>query len=134
MTTGHLFLAVLPLPLNSTIFAASNSMIFSKGHKNKITAAFLLVTFLLAITPKLFVHGLFASHVENVLQHHSRCELSKAGYNCQCEDQVAESVFEGAAVDVIIHCQPTVASHVELITGTVNIPTCYTHLRGPPAV
>jgi hypothetical protein len=127
-------LPVLALPLNSTIFAASNSMILSNRHKKKITAAFLLFTFLLAVTPKLFVHALFASHVENVVKHHSDCEVSKSGYNCLCDDQVAESVFEGATVDVIIPPPLAVASHVDLVISTVSIPAYYVSLRGPPTV
>lgn len=70
---------------------------YSKKLIKQVYAALLLLVFTVGITPRLFLHTLFANHKD------SRCEavshygnpqhLSKTKLSCDCENIVAESPF-----------------------------------------
>ena len=55
----------------------------------------MLIVFSLSITPKRILHDLFAKHIDNKPQKitHHLSQLSKAGFNCDNDNLVAESSF-----------------------------------------
>ncbi len=63
----------------------------------KLVAGLLLVLFAFGITPKRTLHNLVADHrdgkVAVIFHDHTGTELSKAAFNCQCENLISESPF-----------------------------------------
>ncbi len=74
-------------------------MSFQKNIK-KLSGIFITCLFLLSITPRQYVHYLFAHHhdsIEKVVRTHNT-SLSVGGYNCNVDQLVAESNFENDTV------------------------------------
>jgi len=61
----------------------------------RFVALFLLGVFTLAITPKKTLHVLLANHTDNTTKSNDEIDkqFSKAGFNCKCDNLVAESTF-----------------------------------------
>lgn len=104
----------------------------------KFIAGLLLVVFAFGISPKRTWHNLVANHKDGratALAHdHQGADISKAAFNCQCDNLISESPFVAAAV-----VTETVAVSHHTVCFAV-IPTapyspglfCF-GLRGPPA-
>ena len=101
----------------------------------QVFACIVLIVFPIGITPKKYLHDIFARHEDTRrVSDHTTTAVSKAGYNCNCEDQVAESNFlhPYPYLDIVL---PSASS----TTGILNIafsslPKYYTSLRGPPVM
>jgi hypothetical protein len=96
----------------------------------------MLMLFTLSITPKLFLHAVFADHTDVVYKKTGgETQVSKSGFSCDCNNQVATSPFiehddtpEPGILTVYQLVVPPFSSH--LIAST----PLYCALRGPPAL
>ena len=95
----------------------------------------LLVLFTLSITPKLYLHAIFADHTDIVLKKtDGKTQVSKNGFTCDRNNQVATSPFieHADALDIgILHVYQSFIPHFpsKVIANT----QFYFELRGPPA-
>src|SRR5258706_342024 len=71
------------------------SILHSHVFLKRFVALFLLGVFTLAITPKKTLHVLLANHTDNTTKSNNEIgqQFSKAGFNCKCDNLVAESTF-----------------------------------------
>jgi hypothetical protein len=102
----------------------------------KFLAGFLLLVFAFGITPKRTLHNLIATHKDaQAIKHdHPGTCVSKAVFNCQCENLVAESFFVAEPATGLI----AVAFRFAIQNHNYNEPFLSTAifnraLRGPPA-
>ena len=67
----------------------------NKNYIKSVGTGLFLFVFTIAITPKLYLHYLFAHHTDQKGSKKTATEksFSTSGYNCKCDDQVAESNF-----------------------------------------
>jgi hypothetical protein len=108
---------------------------FNKSHILKaIGALLLLFVFALGITPRMTLHGWFANHKDSTskIPDGKTQQISKAGFNCNCDDLVAESHFItfGALVAVNFPCIHSFTSFC--IPSFRSLTSFYNDLRGPP--
>ena len=98
----------------------------------------LMVFFALSITPKRFLHDIFAKHIDNskgpVKNNSHPYQLDNAGYNCDNDNLVAESSFEieqqNFSFPVFFCFSAYTIQHISF-SSTFGI---YSPLRGPPAI
>ncbi|WP_276482551.1 hypothetical protein [Paraflavitalea pollutisoli] len=103
-----------------------------------LVALAMLLLFTLSITPRQYLHDLFADHRDIAVHTHDTDEdqLDTAGFSCNTHDQVAESPFTGHPA------QPRITPPLLFPTATTQ--HFLTHLRlqapsvvdgrGPPAL
>jgi hypothetical protein len=96
----------------------------------------LLLLFTFSITPRQLLHDAFANHKDTAVKASAARTplLSNAGFNCACDNLVAESPFTEAAIAVDII--PPMAFAVQPavpVPGIHFIPIVFSGLRGPPA-
>ena len=98
--------------------------------------ALLLIVFGIAITPKLYLHNLFASHIDLVSKQKdsSKEAISTSGYHCLCDDQVAESPFLGTLPPAEAILPIFYSSAGLLKVSCTSLPAYHTTLRGPPVM
>lgn len=89
---------------------------------------------MLGITPKKFLHDLFAKHTDVTfkLKSDKPFQLSTSGYNCDCDNLVAESTFTN---DLQVFNFPVFTSFSNYIVRDISfssIDKTYSPLRGPP--
>jgi hypothetical protein len=108
---------------------------FNKSHSLKnISTILLLFAFTLGITPKKTFHDWFANHKDNTSTAplSKTQQLTKAGFNCNCENLVAESHFVTFSSLIVVNF-PSVNSFVSFsIPSLVSLPLFQNTLRGPP--
>ena len=100
----------------------------------KISSVTILFIFTLAITPKITLHGWFANHVDTTAGHTStdKSLISKAGFNCKCDDLVAEGHFISGSNPVLIDVS-VVYSFASYTLPEYPCSQVLNHLlRGPP--
>ncbi|MEO6454043.1 MAG: hypothetical protein ABIN97_08230 [Ginsengibacter sp.] len=107
---------------------------FRSFRISRFISGVLLVIFALGITPKRFVHDLTTKHIDNSLKktNHTHYQLSKSGYNCDCDNLVAESIF---VTDQQVFSFPLSTSFSDYSFKEISfysISKTYTLLRGPP--
>jgi len=100
----------------------------------RFLSGLLLIVFALSITPKRFLHNLFAKHIDITSKKRNDIpfQLSKSGYNCDCDNLVAESTFVS---DQHIFSFPLFTSFSAYIFKEISfcsISKIYYPLRGPP--
>jgi hypothetical protein len=103
------------------------------GFKN-FSAILLLFVFALGITPKKTLHDWFAKHKDttSLVSNSSSTQITKAGFNCNCEDLVAESNFITSGSFIVINIPP-VNSFISFYTPSfVSRSLFQNNLRGPP--
>jgi hypothetical protein len=91
----------------------------------RVIAVLLICIFAISITPVFFIHTLFAAHDDNRNSTKSTgYQLTAGGFNCRCDDFVAEGQFLNDA-------------SIISIISTKNF-SVYNHffftLRGPPTI
>src|ERR1019366_3537341 len=99
----------------------------NKSHILKnISTILLLFVFTLGITPKKTLHDWFANHKDSTssIPPGKTQHLTKAGFNCNCDDLVAESHFVAFSSLIVVNF-PSLHSFVSLSLFHNN-------LRGPP--
>lgn len=100
----------------------------------KISSVAVLFIFTLAITPKITLHGWFANHIDTTNGNTSsdKSLISKAGFNCKCDDLVAEGQFISGSNPVFINVSIT---HFFVSYTLPEYPygkVFHYSLRGPP--
>lgn len=109
--------------------------LYKKKNIKRLIAAFLFAVFALAVSPKVFVHKLFASHSDAVSKscNAKSPQINNAGFNCQCDHQVAESNFVGNFISpIFISFQAHLFINPPEISF-VSVSPLFINLRGPPA-
>jgi hypothetical protein len=104
----------------------------------KFIAGFLLVVFAFGISPKLGWHNLVADHKDGktstaVIDHHETA-VSKAAFNCQCDNLISESPFVAAnavAQGLLVIQHPVFFAELPDAPYSPDL-YCF-GLRGPPA-
>lgn len=96
----------------------------------------MLVIFTLSITPKLYLHAIFAHHTDIVYKKtdSGKTQVSKNGFACDCNNQVATSPFtepgETPKIGALTIYQLYLLHFTsEIITNE----QFYFELRGPPS-
>jgi hypothetical protein len=108
-------------------------------HKNNIIrsvlAALMMAVFAFSVTPKILLHDLVADHKDTPIKpnHSNQEQISKAGFNCNCDNLVAESPFVNDFIPVDLSLTKEFAQQQTFFksefTSSRNF---YTELRGPP--
>lgn len=94
--------------------------------------------FAYGITPKITLHNLVASHrdgkVKKSLPDPNSTQLSKAGFNCQCDNLIIESPFVAETESLVITAQVGYAVFCDAFVADVYSSAVFSYsLRGPPA-
>lgn len=89
---------------------------------------------MLGITPKIFLHNLFAKHIDNSIKNYGDkpYQYFNSGFNCNCDNLVAESNFENNAQVFTINVSATYCVYAFQKFSFHSIPGIYSPLRGPP--
>ena len=117
---------------NKTILAKSNQI-------RSVWAGIFLVLFAFGITPRLTLHNLVANHKDGRSQSSSlpdpfSKQLSKAGFNCQCDNTIIESPFVQENAIASVHSLSAFEVYKNIFTEDVYSSQEYcSSLRGPPA-
>lgn len=107
---------------------------FRSNHIIRFLSGFLLLVFVIGITPKKFLHDMFAKHtdVTSKLKNDKPFQLTTSGYNCNCDNLVAESTFTH---DLQVFSLPLFTSFFNYISRDISFSSIckiYSPLRGPP--
>lgn len=94
----------------------------------------LLLFFTLSITPRLYLHDIFASHQDMITKSSSHeAELKKDGYSCNLNELVATSPFTESATAVTIETPLYFPElHVRYTSQVASATPQFFALRGPP--
>jgi hypothetical protein len=103
----------------------------------RFIAGFLLVVFAFGISPKRSWHNLVANHKDGkpgaVAHNHQGSGVSKAAFNCQCDNLISESPFVATTV---LPQTSSLTHHEPFFAGKPVVPYTAAHfsfsLRGPP--
>ena len=92
------------------------------------------MVFALSITPKRFLHNVFAKHTDNkpAKNNDKPYQLTNSGYNCDSDNLVAESTFLNDPPSFQFPLSTTFSSYVVKNISFTSIAAIYSSLRGPP--
>jgi hypothetical protein len=102
-----------------------------------ILGSFLLLVFVIGITPKRIWHDVFASHQDTfaVTSPGEELQVNKAGFNCDWNMQVATSPFIGEEEPAVITIPALHNPHFILASAQLyQAEILFRSLRGPPAI
>jgi hypothetical protein len=125
------------LPQNA-IFATTYHSLIPVTSIQKFIAGLLLVVFAFGISPKRSWHNLVANHKDGKpaasAHDHRAADISRAAFNCQCDNLISESPFVAEAttteaVPVIYHT----ANFIAIPAAPYSSDRFSFCLRGPPA-
>lgn len=105
-------------------------------HLYRLAAFVMLVLFALSITPKLYLHTVFADHTDIVRKKtDGKTQVGKNGFTCDCNNQVATSPFTEHVDTIEMGILPVYPSFIPHVPSQIIASTLfYLELRGPPAV
>ena len=111
-----------------------NSILHKTLFVKKAIAVFLLMVFTLGITPKKALHNLLANHTDNTFKtsDSKSQQLSVAGFNCKCDDLVAESNFIAVTNTTYIVSAVWHSEYTLYYSSLTSLPHLSCNLRGPP--
>jgi len=95
----------------------------------------MLLVFSLSITPKIFLHQLVANHKDRSYTAHSHTDqFTKAGFRCNCENQVVEVPYlnYSTGVDLVVYSSFQI-DRTTPIYQFPSFPYFIFGLRGPPS-
>ena len=101
----------------------------------KLLGAFLLLIFAFSITPRILLHNLVADHKDTPWQTNdsNHNQITKTGFNCNCENLVVESPFTSQAQFLKFEVPTQLSSYIAIQTENfLSASHVYFHLRGPP--
>jgi hypothetical protein len=103
----------------------------------KIIGIVLLVVFAFGITPKRTLHNLIADHRDGkAVASKASCDdtvLSRAAFNCQCDNLVVQSPFIPGIAPVTLRLPVhTVCYQAMIIQDACSAALFHSDLRGPP--
>ena len=103
----------------------------------RFLAFVVLFVFAFSITPKRFLHDLFAGHSDTCTKIYNAndSQVAKLGFKCECDNLVATSPFIEAEEQFILNAPPafpkTWSQQLSIVfSSTPN----FIELRGPPAL
>ncbi len=107
---------------------------YNKQSLKKGVSILLLLVFALGITPKKTLHTWFANHTDSTskIPESKTPQISKSGFNCQCDDLVAESHFISFGTLVVISLPPIHPIFSFNIPALISLYSFHNNLRGPP--
>lgn len=94
----------------------------------------MLLVFVLGITPKRYLHNVFAKHVDNKVQTTGSkpFQLSVSGFNCDNDNLVAESVFTCESPVFEFPVRVSFSKYILCDISFLSVQEVYASLRGPP--
>lgn len=100
----------------------------------KLSSLLVVLVFALSITPKITLHKWFANHIDSTFKipNGNTTQISKAGFNCKCDDLVAESHFMASPGLIIINIGTYFPLYSFYIPTYYSVSLFYNYLRGPP--
>jgi hypothetical protein len=100
----------------------------------RFLSGLLLIVFTLGITPKRFLHNVFAKHIDssNKRNGDNPYQLSVSGFNCDNDNLVAESTFVIEQNSFQIPLFVCYSSYVIKNISFSSNPKIFSYLRGPP--
>ncbi|HMR90915.1 MAG TPA: hypothetical protein PKC69_01315 [Chitinophagaceae bacterium] len=109
----------------------------NKNYIQVLTGWAMLLFFTLSITPKQYLHDLFAGHQDMAATAQSKdTQVAKQGYHCECNSLVATSPFteqdDIPFIQPLVVYQPAAATH--LTESFHSAFSRFYELRGPPAI
>ena len=112
-----------------------NQFFYKFSGLRKCSAILVLLVFTLGITPKKTLHNWFANHTDQKSSGvaNKTSELSKAGFNCQCDNLVAESHFIASATVFEVKLPSVYFSFYDAVPTVTSLTLFDNNLRGPPA-
>jgi len=102
-----------------------------------ILGSFLLLMFVVGITPKRYWHDMLADHKDSFSQLHTGKDqqVNKPVFNCDWNMQVATSPFTQEDEITVPAPLPAHSRHYQVTKSAVfAVPIFYHCLRGPPAI
>src|SRR5688572_18751214 len=103
----------------------------------RLFAFVMLVLFTFSITPKRYLHDLFAGHTDTITKslNDGNAHVSKSGFQCDCDNLVATSPFTDQADGIhiarlLVHS----SQFTSYITPVYTSSHSFIELRGPPSV
>lgn len=111
-----------------------NKIFYKANGLKKFSTTLLLLVFIVGITPKKTLHNWFASHKDSTskIPVGNTQQLTKAGFNCDCNDLVAESNFITFSSLIVVN-KPSISPFVFFCIPSLVSPSLfYNNLRGPP--
>jgi len=97
----------------------------------------MLIVFAFSVTPKILLHNLVADHRDTPRSHNNskQNQLSKTGFNCNCENLVVESPFVNDFVPFNLSIASQFANRQFVYNDDFrSVNHFYFELRGPPAI
>lgn len=100
----------------------------------RFLSGLLLMVFAFSITPKRFLHNVFAKHIDSRPKKNNDkpYQLNKSGYNCDTDNLVAESTFLSGQY---VFQLPLVFSFSFYVSKNISFTSTsgfFSFLRGPP--
>ena len=92
------------------------------------------MVFALSITPKRFLHNIFAKHIDNKTEqvNYKPYQVSHSGYNCDNDNLVAESNFVGDQNSFSVPLFSNYSAYLFKNISFSSFTAIYSPLRGPP--
>ena len=131
---------------NSIAKDDEKSLYLQRCNKNQLTqtpfikrllAALMLMLFAFSITPKKILHDVFANHKDSLVKTvrgTDAAQLTVAGFNCHCDNLVAESPFTDEHTVFEIAAPLAFAEQKSAAIADFNSQSqFFFELRGPPS-
>ena len=115
----------------------SGIFLFRNLTIRSISAFVMLMIFSLSITPKLYLHDLFARHSDILLSvpDDGKVHITQSGFSCDCNTLVSTSPFTDYAIEIDIKAPLDYSSFpCVFITPEYVSSHSFIELRGPPAL
>jgi len=100
-----------------------------------VLATLMLAVFAFSVTPKILLHNLVADHKDTPIKsnHSNQEQISKAGFNCNCDNLVVESPFVNDFTPVDLSIEKQFAKQkIFFKNNFFSLQHFYFELRGPP--
>jgi hypothetical protein len=117
------------------ILAENMNKLFYKAPNFKtLSSILLLLVFTLGITPKKTLHNWFANHEDSTskIPEGKTQQLTKAGFNCNCENLVAESHFIAPSIPLLVNIFSAYSFFSVQEPSFISQSLFHNNLRGPP--
>ncbi len=100
----------------------------------RVLAGVLLFVFALSITPKRFLHNVFAKHIDsgNKKTDNTPYQLNLSGYNCDDDNLVAQSAFDAHQSSFEFALFSAYSGYIFSNISFSSSQKIFSSLRGPP--
>jgi len=100
-----------------------------------VLAGLVMAVFAFSVTPKILLHDLVADHKDTPIKpnHSNQEQISKAGFNCNCDNLVVESPFLHDFTPIDLSIEKHFAKQPIFFKNKFfSLQHFYFKLRGPP--